>query len=104
MPLVPSLRLSDLKPDRDRLVVEPDPIEHESKGGILFPDVIRGNADWFPWTGTVKVAGPKALGDHDQPFQVGQRLLFGRYAGHEVEIDGARHFIMRAEEVWGVVE
>lgn len=102
MPLVPRLTMSQIKPDRDRLVVEPDSIETQSRGGILFPDVVRGNADWFPWTGVVKIAGPKALDDSGQPFQPGQRLLFGRYAGHEVEIDGARHFIMTLDEVWGV--
>jgi chaperonin GroES len=103
MPLVPFLTMDQLKPDRDRLVVEPDPVEEKSKGGILFPDVIRGNADWFPWTGTVKIAGPRALDDTGQPYAPGTRLLFGRYAGKEVEIDGKRHFIMEAEEVWGVM-
>ena len=93
-----------LKPLQDRLVVRRVEEEETTKGGIIIPD----SAKERPLEGEVIAVGNgKRLEDGSViPLDVkaGDRVLFGKYAGTEVKVDGVEHLILREDEVLGVVE
>ena len=93
-----------LKPLQDRLVVRRVKEEETTKGGIIIPD----SAKERPLEGEVLAVGSgKKLEDGTViPLDVkaGDRILFGKYAGTEVKVDGVDHLILREDEVLGVVE
>ena len=93
-----------LQPLHDRLVVTRIEEEETSKGGIIIPD----SAKERPLEGNVIAVGSgKKLDDGTVvPLDVkeGDRVLFGKYAGTEVKVDGVEHLILSEDEVLGVVE
>ncbi len=93
-----------LKPLQDRLVVRRVKEETTTKGGIIIPD----SAKERPLEGEVLAVGNgKKLEDGTViPLDVkqGDRVLFGKYAGTEVKVDGVDHLILREDEVLGVIE
>jgi chaperonin GroES len=92
------------KPLQDRLLVKRVTEEQKTKGGIIIPDTAKEK----PVEGTVIAVGNgKVLEDGKvRPLDVkaGDRVLFGKYSGTEIKIDGEDHLILREEEVLGVVE
>jgi len=78
--------------------------EEKTKGGIIIPD----SAKEKPMEGKVIAVGKgKLLEDgkiHPLDVKAGDRVLFGKYAGTEVKIDGEEHLIMREDDVLGVIE
>ncbi len=94
----------NLKPLQDRLVVRRVKEEETTKGGIIIPD----SAKERPLEGEVLAVGNgKKLEDGTViPLDVkaGDRILFGKYAGTEVKVDGIDHLILREDEVLGVIE
>ncbi|MEW5853393.1 MAG: co-chaperone GroES [Myxococcota bacterium] len=92
------------KPLQDRLLVKRVSEEQKTKGGIIIPDTAKEK----PVEGTVIAVGNgKVLEDGKvRPLDVkaGDRVLFGKYSGTEIKIDGEDHLILREEEVLGVVE
>jgi chaperonin GroES len=94
----------NLKPLQDRLVVRRIEGADTTKGGIIIPD----SAKERPLEGEVLAVGNgKKLEDGTVlPLDVkaGDRILFGKYAGTEVKVDGVEHLIIREDEVLGVVE
>jgi chaperonin GroES len=93
-----------LKPLNDRILVKRRDEDQKSAGGILIPD----NAREKPQQGDVMAAGPGAQLDNGdvRPMAVktGDRVLFGKYSGSEVKLDGEEYVIMREEDVLAVVE
>jgi chaperonin GroES len=93
-----------LKPLQDRLVVRRLEGAETTKGGIIIPD----SAKERPLEGEVLAVGNgKKLEDGSVvPLDVkaGDRILFGKYAGTEVKVDGVEHLIIREDEVLGVIE
>ena len=93
-----------VRPIQDRLVVRRIEEQETSKGGIIIPDTAQEK----PQQGKVIAVGKgKVLEDGTQrPLDVkaGDTILFGKYAGTEVKIDGEEHLILREEDVLGVVE
>jgi chaperonin GroES len=93
-----------LKPLNDRILVKRREEEDKSAGGILIPD----SAKEKPQQGDVVAVGPGARLDNGdlRPMAVsaGDRVLFGKYAGSEVKLDGEEYVIMREEDVLAVVE
>jgi chaperonin GroES len=93
-----------LTPLQDRLVVRRVEEQETTKGGIIIPD----SAKERPLEGEVIAVGNgKRLEDGSViPLDVkaGDRVLFGKYAGTEVKVDGVEHLILREDEVLGVVE
>ena len=77
-------------PLHDRVIVKPAPAEEKTAGGIIIPDTAKEK----PQRGTVVAAGP---GKKDEPMTVksGDTVLYGKYAGTEIAIDGADLLIMR---------
>ena len=93
-----------IRPLQDRLVVKRLAEEEKTKGGIIIPD----SAKEKPIEGEVIAVGN---GKHSEdgklrPLDVkkGDRILFGKYSGTEIKIDGVEHLILREDEVLGIIE
>jgi chaperonin GroES len=88
-----------LKPLDDRIVVEPMEAEEVTAGGIVLPDTAKEK----PQRGTVLAVGPGKLLDNgkrgDMSVSVGDEVIFGKYAGSEIEIDGREVKIIRESDV-----
>ncbi len=94
-----------IRPLADRLIVKRvEEQEQKSTGGIIIPDTAREK----PQEGKVVAVGRGKLNDDGKviPLDVkaGDRILFGKYSGSEIKIDGEEHLILREEDVLGVVE
>ena len=89
------------EPMSDRILVRRIEAEEKSPGGILIPDAAKEK----PIEGTVVAVGPGKLerGNHIRiPLEVGDRILFGKYAGTEIKLNGEAHVVLREDEVFGV--
>jgi chaperonin GroES len=88
-----------VRPLEDRVVVEPLEAEEKTAGGILLPDTAKEK----PQRGKVVAVGPGKVNEDGkrQPMSVavGDEVLFGRYAGNEIEIDGKEVKIMRESDL-----
>ena len=93
-----------LKPLDDRLVVKPQEAEEKTAGGIVLPDTAKEK----PMMGKVVATGPGKLLDNGKRGQMAVKkndvVLYGKYAGSDVEIDGTEYKILRESEILGVVE
>ena len=93
-----------IRPLQDRLIVKRLDEEETTAGGIIIPD----SAKEKPQEGKVIAVGKGKVGDDGklQPLDVkkGDKVLFSKYAGTEVNIEGAEHLIIREDDVLGVVE
>jgi chaperonin GroES len=94
-----------LQPLYDRILIERVEEEDKAAGGRLFlPDSAREK----PLTGKVLAVGQGKLGDDGQirPLVVkpGDRVVFGRYSGTEIKVDGADRLVLREDEVFGILE
>jgi chaperonin GroES len=93
-----------IKPLNDRLLVLRTDKEEKSAGGIIIPDTAKEK----PMEGTVVAAGPGRLGDDGKrtPLEVqkGDRILFAKYAGTEIKIDGVEHLFMREDDILAVLD
>jgi len=93
-----------LIPLEDRVVVKPQEAESKTAGGIVLPDTAKEK----PLTGKVIAAGPGKLDDDGKriPMSVKKNdvVLFGKYSGSEVELDGEDYKILRESEILGVIE
>jgi chaperonin GroES len=93
-----------IRPLHDRIIVKRLEEEERTKGGIIIPDTAKEK----PIEGKVIAVGNgKVLEDGKvRPLDVkaGDRVLFSKYGGTEVKIDGEEHLIMREEDILGVVE
>jgi len=94
----------NLKPLHDRIIVKRLESETMTKGGIIIPDTAKEK----PIQGEVIAVGPgKLLENGDRAkmeVKKGDRVLFSRYGGTEVKIDGEEHLILREEDVLAIVE
>jgi chaperonin GroES len=93
-----------IRPLHDRLLVKRLEEEEKTKGGIIIPD----SAKEKPLEGAVIAVGKGKIATDGKvtPLDVktGDKILFGKYAGTEVKIDGTEHLILREEDVLAVVE
>ena len=87
-----------IKPLSDRVVILPTPAEEVTAAGIIIPD----SAKEKPLKGTVKAVGTGSK-DEDMVLKEGDEVLYGKYAGTEVELDGTRYLIMRQSDVLAVI-
>ena len=92
------------RPLGDRVVVKRVQEETKSAGGIIIPDTVQEK----PQEGEVVAVGPGARdekGDRIAPeVKVGDRILFGKWSGTEVKVDGAELLIMKESDIMGVLE
>ena len=93
-----------MRPLHDRLLVKRVEGEAKSKGGIIIPDTAKEK----PQEGKVIAAGSGRVSDDGKvvPLEVkkGDRVLFGKYSGSEVTIEGEEHLIIREEDVLAILE
>jgi chaperonin GroES len=93
-----------IRPLQDRIIVKRIDEEEMTKGGIIIPD----SAKEKPSEGKVIAVGKGKIGDDGkvQPLDVkkGDRVLFSKYAGTEINIEGEEHLIIREDDVLGVCE
>jgi chaperonin GroES len=93
-----------IKPLQDRLVVKRLEEEEKTKGGIIIPD----SAKEKPQEGRVVAVGDGKMLESGQkaPLTVkaGDKILFGKYSGTEIKIDGEEHLILREDDVLAIVE
>ena len=87
-----------IKPLADRVLVEPAPAEEKTAAGIIIPDTAKEK----PQKGVVVAVGP---GKKDEPMTVsaGDNVLYGKYAGTEITIDGVNYLIMRESDIVAIV-
>ena len=87
-----------IRPLADRVLVEPAQAEEKTAGGIIIPDTAKEK----PQKGTVVAVGP---GKKDEPMtvKVGEEVLYGKYAGTEINIDGITYLIMRESDIVAVI-
>lgn len=93
-----------MRPLRDRILVERIEEQEQRIGGIIVPDTAKEK----PQQGRVVAVGKGRINDKGEVFpldvKVGDTVLFGKYGGTEVKIDGKEYLILREEEVLGVTE
>jgi len=93
-----------IRPLQDRVLVKRVESEEKTKGGIIIPDTAKEK----PIEGKVIAVGAGKVGDdgkaHPLDVKAGDRILFGKYSGTEVKIDGEEHLILREEDILGVIE
>ncbi|MDL2268502.1 co-chaperone GroES [Desulfosarcina sp. OttesenSCG-928-A07] len=92
-----------LRPLQDRILVQRVEEEAKTKGGIIIPDTAKEK----PAEGKVVAVGNGKLGEDGKrialEIKVGDRILFGKYSGTEVKIDGEEYLIMREDDVLGII-
>ena len=93
-----------LKPLGDRVVVKPKPKEETTRSGIVLPDTVSDK----PQEGSVLSVGPGRLLDNGKRVELevksGDTVLYAKYAGTEIKLDGDEYLIMREDDILGVIE
>jgi chaperonin GroES len=93
-----------IRPLQDRVIVKRIAEEEKSKGGIFIPDTAKEK----PQEGKVVAVGKGKVNDDGKitplDVKVNDRILFGKYSGTEINVDGDEHLIMREEDILGVIE
>lgn len=93
-----------IKPLGDRILVLGVEKEKKTKGGILIPDTAKEK----PQEGKVIAVGPGKVNEKGKRILLdvkkGDRVLFGKYAGNEIKIDGVEHMIMREDDILAILE
>lgn len=87
-----------IKPLADRVLVEPQAAEEKTKSGIIIPD----SAKEKPQRGIVVAAGPGSK-DEKMEVKIGDVVLYGKYAGTELSVDGKDYLIMRQSDILAVI-
>lgn len=92
-----------IKPLGDRVVIKPAPAEEKTKGGIILPDTAKEK----PVVGEVVATGPGRKGDDGKlvplDLKSGDKVLYGKYSGTEVTVDGQELLIMRESDIFAIV-
>lgn len=93
----------NLKPLGDRVIVKPMEAEEKTKGGIILPDTAKEK----PIEGTVVAAGPGKVSDDGKAIKmevkVGDKVLYGKYSGTEVTVEGEEYLIMRESDIFAII-
>ncbi len=88
----------NIKPLADRVLIEPAPAETKTVGGIIIPDTAKEK----PLQGTIVAVG-KGTKDEEMILKEGDTVLYGKYAGTELEFEGKKYLIMRQSDVVAVL-
>lgn len=93
---------ANIKPLSDRVLVQPEPAEEKTDSGIIIPDTAKEK----PQEGTVVAAGPGKVENGtkiDMSVKKGDKVLYGKYSGTELTLDGEEYLIMRESDILGIV-
>jgi chaperonin GroES len=93
-----------IRPLQDRVIVKRIQEEEKTKGGIIIPDTAKEK----PQEGKVIAVGKGKVSDEGKltplDVKVGDRILFGKYSGSEIKMEGDEYLIMREDDILGVLE
>jgi chaperonin GroES len=93
-----------IRPMNDRILVVRVEEEKKTAGGIIIPDTAKEK----PQEGKVVAAGPGKMADDGKRIPMdlkkGDRVLFAKYAGSEIKVDGVEHIFMREDDILGILE
>lgn len=93
----------NIKPLADRVVIKPSQAEERTKGGIILPDTAKEK----PVVGQVVAVGPGKVTDDGKKValevKVGDKVLYGKYSGTEVNVEGEDYLIMREADIFAIV-
>ncbi len=93
-----------IRPLQDRVIVQRIEEEEKTKGGLIIPDTAKEK----PQEGKIIAVGKGKLNEDGKitplDVKVNDRVLFGKYSGTEINIDGEEHLIMREEDILGIIE
>jgi len=93
-----------IRPLNDRVLVIREEEEQKTVGGIIIPDTAKEK----PQRGKIVAAGPGKIGEDGKriPLEIkeGDRILFSKYAGTEIKLDGVEHVFMREDDILSIVE
>ena len=89
----------NMKPIADRVVVRPASAEEKTKGGIIIPDTAKEK----PQRGEIVAVGPGKDGN-SMTVSVGDTVLYGKYAGQELSVEGTDYLIMREDDILVIIE
>lgn len=95
--------MAKIKPLSDRVLVQPEEAEEETDSGIIIPDTAKEK----PQQGSVVAVGPGKVEDGNKiemSVSEGDKVLYGKYAGTEVTLDGEEYMIMRESDILGIIE
>ncbi|MEE1090162.1 MAG: co-chaperone GroES [Paludibacteraceae bacterium] len=88
----------NIKPLADRVLILPAPVEEKTIGGIIIPD----SAKEKPLRGEVIAVG-NGTKDEEMILKAGDQVLYGKYAGTELDLDGTKYLIMRQSDVLAII-
>ena len=88
----------NVKPLADRVLIEPNPAEEKTAGGLFIPYTAKEK----PLAGKVSAAGP-GTNDVKMEVKVGDQVLYGKYAGTEITIDGKDYLIMKQGDILAII-
>ena len=88
----------NIKPLADRVLIKAAPAEEKTAGGIIIPDTAKEK----PLQGEVLAVG-NGTKDEEMVLKAGDTVLYGKYAGTEVELDGEKYLIMRQSDVLAII-
>ncbi len=95
--------MTNIKPIGDRVVVKPEAAEEKTSSGLIIPDTAKEK----PQRGTVLFVGPGSVENGkrvDMTVKSGDSVLYGKYAGTEITLDGEEVLIMRENDILGVID
>ena len=93
-----NLKNMNIKPLADRVLILPAPVEEKTIGGIIIPDSAKEN----PLRGEVIAVG-NGTKDEEMILKPGDQVLYGKYAGTELDLDGTKYLIMRQSDVLAII-
>lgn len=93
------MQKNKIQPIADRVLVQADPAEEKSKGGIIIPDTAKE----APQKGTVVAVG-KGKKDEPMTVKVGDSVLYGKYSGTEITIEGEEVLFMKESDIFGIIK
>lgn len=91
-------RAMNVKPLSDRVLILPNPAEEKTAGGLIIPDTAKEK----PLAGKVVAVGP-GTSEVKMEVKVGDQVLYGKYAGQEIQIDGVDYLIMKQNDILAII-
>ena len=87
-----------IKPLSDRVLIQPNPAEEKTAAGLIIPDTAKEK----PLAGKVVAVGP-GTSEEKKEVKVGDQVLYGKYAGTEVTVEGETYLIMRQSDIFAII-
>jgi chaperonin GroES len=92
----------NLRPLHDRVIIKPAPAEETTKGGLIIPDTVKEK----PQRGEIIAIGEGKVSEdgkvHPLAVKIGDNVLYGKYAGTEISVDGTDYLIMRESDIFAI--